>query len=203
MSKAAIKAAKLRAKRGRPRLDAPRTPSGQISRSKKANIEMNMQPAIDRRIRHYEIHATKDKTAQQLAGDTEWGYLLGRMLKDGAINKAQHEAGNRYCDDMSAYYGLTGVPFPSAKSQNMFAVRGSSGDDDEDRGKRASKARARMVKLRDLLLACGDINTGRRVLHTVNCVCVEDIDHLRTLNGPMKAWLVLGLNALGRFYDGA
>jgi hypothetical protein len=103
---------------------------------------------------------------------------------------------------MAAYFGLTGVPFPSAKAQNMFAVRGSSGDDDEERGKRAAKARRRMVELRDLLLACGDINTGRRVLHTVNAVCVEDIDHLRTLNSPMKAWLVSGLNSLSRFYEG-
>ncbi|TIT86087.1 MAG: hypothetical protein E5W55_31280, partial [Mesorhizobium sp.] len=161
---------------------------------------MNMQPAIDRRVRHYGIHDTKQATAQQLAGDPHWGYLLGRLLKDGVINKAQHEAGNRYCDDMSAYYGLTGIAFPSAKAQNMFAVRGSSGDDDEERGNRAAKARAKMVKLRDLLLACGDINTGRRVLHVVQAVCVEDMDHLRTLNPPMRAWLVLGLNKLAKFY---
>lgn len=162
---------------------------------------MNMQPAIDRRVRHYGIHGTKEATAHQLAGDPHWGYLLGRMLKDGSINKAQHEAGNRYAEDMALYFGLTGVPFPSAKAQNMFAVRGSSGDDDEERGKRATKARRRMTEVRDLLLACGDINTGRRVLHTVNAVCVEDIDHLRTLNGSMRAWLALGLNALGRFYE--
>jgi hypothetical protein len=199
--KATTRAAKLRAKRGRPRLDAPRTPSGQISRSKEANIEMNMQPAIDRRVRHYGIHDTKGASAQVLAGDPAWGYLLGRLLKDGVINKAQHDAGNRYADDMAAYFGLTGVPFPSAKAQNMFAVRGGTGDDGEDRGKRAAKARAKMTKLRDLLMRCGDINTGRRVLHTINAVCVEDIDHLRTLNTPMRAWLVLGLNALERHYN--
>lgn len=203
MGKARTSAAKLRAKRGRPhKANAPRTPSGQISRSKEANIEMNMQPAIDRRVRHYGIHGTKGETAQQLAGDPHWGYLLGRLLKDGTINKAQHDAGNRYSEDMSAYYGLTGVAFPSAKAQNMFAVRGSSGEDDEARGDRAAKARAKMTKLRDLLLACGDINTGRKVLHTVNAVCVEDMDHLRTLNSPMKAWLVSGLNSLSRHYEG-
>jgi hypothetical protein len=163
---------------------------------------MNMQPAIDRRVRHYGIHDTKGASAQVLAGDPAWGYLLGRLLKDGVINKAQHDAGNRYADDMASYFGLSGVPFPSAKAQNMFAVRGSSGDDDEDRGKRAAKARAKMTKLRDLLMNCGDINTGRRVLHTVNAVCVEDIDHLRTLNTPMRAWLVSGLNSLCRFYEG-
>lgn len=161
---------------------------------------MNMQPAIDRRVRQYGIHGTKDTTAQILAGDPAWGYLLGRLLKDGVLSKAQHDAGNRYSEDMATYFGLTGVPFPSAKAQNMFAVRGSSGDDDEERGKRAAKARRRMVELRDILLACGDINTGRRVLHTTNCVCVEDLDHLRTLNPPMRGWLVRGLNALIQFY---
>jgi hypothetical protein len=202
MTKARTAAQKLRSRRGRPRLDAPRTPSGQISRSKEAYIEMNMQPAIDRRIRHYGIRSTKDTPAQILAGDPAWGYLLGRLLKDGAINKAQHDAGNRYAEDMASYFGLTGVPFPSAKAQNMFAVRGGTGDDNEDRGKMASKARAKMVKLREMLLACGDINTGRKVLHTVNAVCVEDMDHLRTLNSPMRAWLVSGLNSLSRFYEG-
>lgn len=163
---------------------------------------MNMQPAIDRRVRHYGIHDSKSTSAEILAGDPAWGYLLGRLLKDGVISKVQHDAGNRYAEDMSTYFGLTGVPFPSAKAQNMFAVKGSSGDDDEDRGKRAAKARAKMTKLRDLLLSCGDINTGRRVLHTVNAVCVEDIDHLRTLNPPMKAWLVRGLNSLAAYYEG-
>jgi hypothetical protein len=161
---------------------------------------MNMQPAIDRRVRHYGIHDTSKATAQQLAGDPHWGYLLGRLLNDGVISKGQHEAGNRFAEDMALYFGLTGVPFPSAKAQNMFAVRGSSGDDDEERGKRATKARRRMVELRDTLLACGDINTGRRVLHTTNCVCVEDLDHLRTLNPLMRGWLVRGLNALIQFY---
>ena len=63
MTKAATRAEKRRQKRGRPRIDAPRTPSGQISRSKEANIEMNMQPALDRRIRHYDIRSTKDTPA--------------------------------------------------------------------------------------------------------------------------------------------
>jgi hypothetical protein len=201
MGSARTKSQKLKAKRGRPKLNAPRTPSGQISRSKEANLEMNMLPAIERRVRHYDIRSTKDASAFQLAGDPNWGYLLGRLLKDGTINRAQHDAGNRYADDMALYFGLTGVPFPSAKAQNMFAVRGSSGDDGDDKGKRAAKARRKMAELRDLLLGCGDINTGRRVLHTVNAVCVEDIDHLRTLNSSMKAWLVLGLNALGRHYE--
>jgi hypothetical protein len=40
------------------------------------------------------------------------------------------------------------------------------------------------------------------VVHTVNAVCVEDLDSLRNLNPPMLAWLKAGLNALARFYGG-
>ena len=57
-----------------------------------------------------------------------------------------------------------------------------------------------MNELRAVLMGCGDINTGRRVVHTVNAVCVEDIDGLRTLNAMMEAWLKRGLNALVKHY---
>jgi hypothetical protein len=64
----------------------------------------------------------------------------------------------------------------------------------------AKDARKRMVTLRAVLMACGDINTGRRVQHTVNLICVEDMSERRNLNSPMKAWLVHGLNALAKEY---
>lgn len=118
---------------------------------------------------------------------------------DGNVTESQHEAGVRYSQDMARYYGLTGVPFPSARAQDLFAIK-SAGDEPEGKGKAAASARNRMVELRNLLLSSGDINTGRRVLHTVNVVCVEDIDELRTLNEAMKAWLKRGLNALARHY---
>lgn len=200
MSKAATRGEKLRRRRGRPLLPAnDREPNGKPSR-RTASIEerehavqmQNMSVVADRRIRHLGI-------VSEVSRDPRWGYLLGRMFMDGNVTESQHEAGVRYAQDMARYYGLTGVPFPSARAQDLFAIK-SAGDEPEGKGKAALAARNRMVELRNLLLSSGDINTGRRVLHTVNVVCVEDIDELRTLNEAMKAWLKRGLNALAKFY---
>ena len=146
------------------------------------------------RMRHFNLRSV------DAAIDPRQGYVLGRMLMDGTVNQRQHDAGCRYAEDMARYYGLTGIQFPSAHAQNLFAVRGSGGEDSQDRADRAKDARKRMMALRAALMACGDINTGRRVQHTVNLVCVEDNSERRHLNSPMKAWLVHGLNALAKEY---
>lgn len=207
------KASKLKAKRGRPILQADlstREPNGRPSRRKARSSELEQQikhVAVSRRIRQFGLVDNKVETAEKQAEDPRHGYLLGRMLIDKSINEAQHQAGLKYAEDMARYYGLTGIQFPSARAQDLFAVRSTAGEDGEDRAKAARAARDRVVGtkdkkgLRDILLACGDIDTGRRVEHTVKSVCVEDIDHLRTLNPPMKAWLVRGLNALAKFYE--
>ena len=198
------KAAKLAAKRGRPKLPADvntREPNGQKSR-RKERIELLEHETISTvaatRVRHLHLVG---QDAIEKATNPRYGYTLGRIRMDGHITEEQHDAGERYSEDMARYYGLTGVPFPSAKAQNMFAIK-SDGGEPEGKGEAARKARAKMVELRDVLLKCGDINTGRRVIHTVNAVCVEDLDNLRHLNPPMLAWLKRGLNALAVFYSG-
>lgn len=203
------KGAKLKAKRGRPILPAElstREPNGRPSRRKARASELEQQVkhvAVSRRIRHFGLVDNRIETAEKQAEDPRRGYLLGRMFMDGTINEGQHQAGLRYAEDMARYYGLTGVQFPSARAQNLFSIRSTGGEDSEDKAKAARAARDRVVGkggLRDTLLACGDIDTGRRIEHTVKVVCVEDIDELRTLNPPMKAWLVRGLNKLAAFY---
>jgi hypothetical protein len=216
MAKAATRAAKLRQKRGRkamPATETTREPNGRKSRRKvahKARTDLLehqvMEVATARRIRHYDIADRRGRdgnvlTAEQQAKDTRHGYLLGRMLLDGTISKQQHDAGLRYAEDISRYHGLTGVPFPSARAQDLFAIKGSDGDESESKADRARAARDKMQKLRAVLLSAGDINTGRRVQHTVNVVCVEDIDELRTLNGLMAEWLRRGLNKLAALYE--
>ena len=196
------KAAKLAAKRGRGRPKLPanmntREPNGRLSRRNERTelLEHEMISTVAAtRVRHLHL------VSQEQAANPRYGYLLGRIRMDGQITEEQHDAGQRYSEEMARYYGLTGVPFPSAKAQNMFSIR-SDGDEPQGKGDAAKKARARMMELRDLLLRTGDINTGRRVVHTVNAVCVEDLDHLRNLNAPMLAWLKAGLNALARFYS--
>lgn len=201
------KAAKRAQKRGRPILPAElstREPNGRPSRRKARASELEQQikhVAVSRRIRQFGLVDNKVETAEKQAEDPRHGYLLGRMFMDGTINAGQHEAGMKYAEDMARYFGLTGVAFPSARAQDLFAVRSTGGEDSQSKADAARTARDKMVKLRSVLLGTGDIDTGRRIDHTVRMVCVEDIDHLRTLNAPMRAWLVRGLNALAKFYE--
>lgn len=200
------KAAKRAQKRGRPILPADlstREPNGRPSRRKARATELEQQikhVAVSRRIRHLGLIDNREETAEKQAEDPRHGYLLGRMLIDKSINEAQHQAGLKYAEDMARYYGLTGVAFPSARAQDLFAVRSTGGEDSQGKAEAARSARDKMVKLRAVLLGTGDIDTGRRIDHTVRMVCVEDADHLRTLNPPMQAWLVRGLNRLAAFY---
>src|SRR5690349_23602138 len=133
------KAAKLKAKRGRPRLPTTeREPNGRKSRRMDAvtmreETAISEMPAVQRRIRQDNILPFKDKsgklhTAEMQAMDPRRGYVLGLLFLDGTITEAQHEAGIRYAEDMARYYGLTGVPFPSPRAQNLFAVRGEASE---------------------------------------------------------------------------
>ncbi len=155
-----------------------------------------MGAVLARRIRHYSI--TGDDSMKR-AADPRHGYLLGRLLLDGQVTESQHEAGIRYANDMARFYALTGVPFPSARAQNLFAVRGEAGESDS-RTEAAKHARSRKMRLQALLMECGGVNVGRKVETTVNAVCVLDIDELRNLNPLQKAWLKQGLNMLARYY---
>lgn len=176
-----------------------REPNGRSSRraaSKNERAEQlehqTVNVAVSRRVRHLGIVSDN-------ARDPRWGYLLGRLCLDKAVTEQQHEAGLRYAADMARYYGLTGVPFPSARAQDLFAIR-SDGDEPQGKGRAAQSARKRMVELRDVLLATGDIATGRRVLTIVDLVCVHNPENLRTLDQANGLWLRQGLNRLARFY---
>lgn len=145
-------------------------------------------------MRHYGIKDIKQ------AADPRYGYVLGRMLMDGTVNEVQHEAGIRYAEDCARYYGLTGIPFPSARAQNLFAVHSTSDEVSQSRADRAKDARDKVQKLQALLLKCGDINTGRRIQQTVKLICVEDVEERRYLPPNMALWLKQGLNKLAEHY---
>ena len=164
-----------------------------------------MNVAVARRIRHYGIEDFRDPggklvTAEEQAKNPLHGYVLGRMLMDHAITKEQHDTGIRFAEDMARFYGLSGVAFPSARAQDLFAVRSSGGEDSDGKGHAARKARDRAMKLQQVLLGVQDINTGRRVLHTVMQICVLDVEESRGWPEYMTSWLRLGLNAVGKHY---
>lgn len=168
---------------------------------------LSQTPAVQRRIREDNILPFRDKksgkmlTAEQQAMDPRRGYTLGLMFMDGTITEDQHEAGIRYAEDMARYYGLTGVPFPSPRAQNLFSVRGE-GAESESRSAQARKARDRMKELQAVLQRVGDINTGRRVSHSVHEVALLDNIHARRWPEHMLSFLRKGLNAVHSFYTG-
>lgn len=198
-------AAKLRAKRrtqkgGRPRrTDVERYPSGQIKYSEP--VEDVKEVALEARKRVFGIdveHLTKKENkkpphASKRDIATLSGYTLGRIFLDGKINEAQLEAGNEYASQMSRYYSLTGIPFPSARAQDMNRVRGFDGEQSEDRATRARKQSNLVMKLEGILLRCQD---GPQVKTTVRNTCLLDIEVMRGMNDAQMDMLRRGLSAL-------
>ena len=211
--KAKTASQKRKAKRGRPKLPATdREKSGRPSRREASKEQRNdmsqaaiMSTAIERRIRHDNIVPFKEKggklvTAEEQAKDPRRGYTLGLMLIDHTINQRQHDAGVKYAEQMSRYYGLTGTPFPSARAQNLFAVRGNEGEEPEGRVEAAKKARHNANLLRDALLGVGNIDQGRKVQSAVNELVILDNTHCRRWPDHMTFMLRQGLNRLADYF---
>lgn len=213
MSKARTKAARLRSRKGRPKLpQTERELNGRKSR-RQASVQKfnqdteisNLSIAVDRRVREYglkdiRLKSGKVLTAGKQAADPRWGYALGILYLGGRITEGQHDVGLRYAEEMARYYGLTGVPFPSARAQNIFAVHGDDGEVPERRAMAARAARHRMDKLRATLLSVGNIDMGRRVWHSVMEVAVMDNQASRVWPEHMIDFLRRGLNKLSDFY---
>lgn len=181
------KASKLRVKRasraGRPRKDnVDRYPSGQIKHSE-----------TEKEAKAVAIEALKRVHGLDYDASGLSGYTLGRMFKDGLVTKQQLESGNYYAEEMARYYMAVGVPFPSARAQDLFSAKGFGGETTLDQARRASAASNKMMELEGVLLRCQD---GPRVKSTVFNVCVMDYEGMRTMPEAQLLWLTRGLNAL-------
>ena len=141
------------------------------------------------------VHGASPATAKR----PEWGYVLGRIYLDGklgsldGIGKVRHDAGTRYADALAKYHGLTGIPFPSARAQNLFSVHGYDSDMSENRASAARRASNRRMELEGILLR---LPQGRRVASTVYNVCFMDLDAARDWPPHMMGYLRTGLDAL-------
>lgn len=190
---AAAKAARLRIKRatrgaGRPRKEGvERFPGGKI---KPFETEKdNMSVAIDARRRIHGMKAANDDTVKsQLAG-----YTLGRIFLDGKITEEQRQAGDEYAEIIARYHRLVGIPFPSARAQSLFSIKGHDGDVTESMADRARKATNKMMEMHRVLLNCIDGPQVKTTIH--NCV-VMDYEHLRGMPDQQMLWLRRGLSAL-------
>jgi hypothetical protein len=179
----AAKARKIRqrAAAGRPRKEGERYPSGRIKHSETEKEVQSVAIAARKR-----IHGIED--ASPLAG-----YTLGRMCLDGRISNAEREAGDDYAAAIMRYHLATGIPFPSARAQDLFAIKGHDGDPTESKQRAATRASNLMMRLEGVLLKCSD---GPQVKSTVYNVCVMDIEHLRMMTETQLMWLKRGLHAL-------
>ena len=184
----------------------PRTASGAISRSQagrqaresltrdltEAEKADTMSVAVEMRQR---VHGACTATARR----PEWGYVLGRIYLDGklgdmdGLGKMRLEAGVRYADALARYHGLTGIPFPSARAQNLFSVHGYDGETSGERASAARRASDKRMAIEGVLLR---LPQGRQIASTVHSVCFLDVDTARSWPAHMIAYLRSGLDAL-------
>lgn len=198
--KAEAKAKRIRDLRKAPKtkdVDALRTKSGRKSRSKAeteraglAAMKKTRETVVSARVQHQGI-------SEKEAVDPMYGFALGRLFKGRVITKREYDAGLRYSEDSAKYYGLNGIPFPSARAQNMFAVAGYAGETTESQARAARAASNEFMACDGLLASQGQ--HGVQVRSTVKSVCIEDLGDVDWPSN-MKAWLKVGLLALADRY---
>lgn len=197
--KSSSKAAKLRAKRtGRPRKShAERYANGRIKPAWSQDNKQRESAETEKEVMGVAIAARAkvfaEGTAPEILKSPFAGYVLGRIFLDGKINEAQREAGDEFAIAMCKYYGLTGVPFPSARAQSIGGVRGDDGDVSESRAEAARKATNRMMRFNQMLKSLPD---GPHVWTTLVNVALMDYENLRGMPDAQMALLRRGLDAL-------
>lgn len=198
-------ARRKRSKGGRRKLKGMiRTPSGRISQSdeskqvKKSAYDAAeretqreaMETAVTARMRHTGL-------CEELARKNMAGFVLGLLRIDNRITEREFEAGQRYGTEMAEYYHSNGMPLPSPRAMDMFAVKGYIGDETVSMARRARKSANRRQELEAILLSRPQ---GRIVKTKVFEVCVEDMASARNWNDGTIWFLKCGLNALGDEY---
>lgn len=179
---------------GRPRKqNVERYPSGDVKRGETQREVMSV--AIEARRR---IDGWGDKVADDTVKSPFAGYTLGRIFLDGRITEEQRKAGDEYAEIISRYHRLTGIPFPSARAQSLFSVKGHDGEQSESVTTRARNATNAMMEAIGILLRCED---GPQVRALVHNLTVMDYEHLRGMGEQQMLWLRRGLTALARRKD--
>lgn len=196
-SKAAIKKRRKRAKLkrgGRPSIpNALRTEAGRISRSSAEKNRQRLESEAQIKNTALTARSTKQGISIKHANDPLWGYSLGQLMKLERISKAEHDSGVEIGIMMSNYYGLTGIPFPSARAQNLFAVGGHQGETTTEQAKAARSASNRYMLFQGEVLRSG--RKGREVHTTLRNVCLLDYDTqewpnhmINLLKNGLKLW---------------
>lgn len=128
------------------------------------------------------------------AETTEAGHVLGLLRLKGKITEPQYDAGLRFGMDYGRYYAATGLPFPSARAQDLSRIRGLGCDPEPAN---AMEAANRIMRL-ETVIGSADTN-GRPVRTLVRRVCIEDRED-GVWEPHMLKHLVKGLTALAVHY---
>lgn len=189
------KSSKLKAHRlkqtGRPRKQGvPRYACGQIHKdyAREETEREAKSTAMEARERVHGLVRVDPKLVNQYGG-----YTAGRMMIDGKISLAQLEAGNQYAAAAYRHCLATGLPFPSARAQELGRVTGYSGEESETARQRAERSSKEMMRLVRILQSCED---GHQVKQTVNNLFIMDYEYMRSMHNDQLAWLIRGLNEL-------
>lgn len=191
MTSRAEKLRSHRVKQGRPRKQGvPRHPCGQINKSfaREETEKETVSIVMEARVRVHQLEKASSKDVAEYGG-----YTAGRLYLDGKINDAQLSAGNEYARVAYRYCMATGIPFPSARAQELGRVIGHSGEESESAQRRATHAANEMMRLIGILQSCKD---GPRVKQSIHNLFVMDDEALRLMPEMQLGWLRSGLNEL-------
>lgn len=200
--KARTKAAKKKAKRGRPYSTGlpRRTASGRKSRAREHQAEEErdaMSTALEARMRHALLGHGEIITEAE-ARNRLRGFVLGLLHIDGKIDRDELSAGVWYAELVSRYYGLVGIPFPSARAQDLYSIKGYEGEISTEKARLAREISNRVMEVEGVILAR---KSGRQAASAVKSVCVMDLPEAREWPGHMIGYLKVGLRAIGEKFD--
>lgn len=189
---------KRKAGAGRPRIEGvDRAPSGRVSRSRNAQSQRAYE--TQRKAQETVVQARVRQTglSEDNAKRPEAGHVLGLLEFDRKIKPWEAQAGLRFGLEHYRYYRACGIPSPSAQAQNLFAVRGGTGDETLTQAERARQAANHIQKVRQVVLSCAQ---GRVVSEKLMAVCFMDDHSARDWNAHTIGLLRRGLDALATFY---
>ena len=197
-------------KGGRPRKQGIRTRSGRLSRSKEAKDYISAKAAEENRAVALEARSRHNKVPVEEANNPLLGSEIGRLYNRHllarkkkvqqwrSLTEKEYEAAQRFSEDISRYYGLSGIPHPNPKSANLFGVRGYDSEESESQQKTADRVSKRAYEIQKALLSK---TQGRRILEKVYNVCILDhsTDNWSTVQyGEFRH----GIKALVKYYNG-
>lgn len=187
--KARTKAEKIRAKKGRPRMDnVPREPNGKVSRSGIDHEPANVV-AITARARHtgLPVEKAKDQKAASFIG-----YLNLIGSRDG-LSDDQYEAATKYLTLRAAY--LKAIKAPDRTLDN--GIPGSAGDEISDGYVEwCKRTRDRYGECRRAIQESQN-ETRENLWSALDYCIIRDERHSHMIGG-----LRLVCNALARFFRG-